>query len=193
MENTLIAYNGIEVYKSDIDLLCDEYVETLGNPEIVYKSYGFSGLLEYIYSHCLKNIVISQSPYDYDVLNDIFYNVYVPLSSRYGNTPTIVQFCSMLKIDNHILGNAKKGVYDGGKVNNKVQSTVKNWFNTCEAGLLGRAVSENGVGAIFALKANYGYREASTVTVEQVTQAHDTAEQIAARHHGAMLPERPDL
>lgn len=195
MENTLIACNGIEIYQSDIDILCDEYMSMLSSEEAIHKTYGFTGLLEYLYKRCICNIVTKNGRgYDYHVLDNVFYNVYIPLCAKYSMPPSIIQFCTLVKIDSSYMSEVKRGVYDGGaKVSNDNTLAVKKWYDTCEAGLLSRAVGDNSIGAIFALKANYGYKETSAITVEQVTQVHDTAEQIAARHHGAALPERPDL
>ena len=195
MENTLIACNGIEIYQSDIDILCDEYMSMLSSDEAIHKSYGFTGLLEFLYKRCICNIVTKNGRgYDYHVLDNVFYNVYIPLCAKYSMPPSIIQFCTLVKIDSNYLSSVRRGTYDNGsKVSQGNKETVQKWLDTCEAGLLSRAVGDNSIGAIFALKANYGYKEASTVTVEQVTQVHDTAEQIAARHSGATLPERPEL
>jgi hypothetical protein len=47
---------------------------------------------------------------------------------------------------------------------------------------------------MFALKALYGYRDNTTLTIENGSaQQHETAEQIAARHKGAQLPTKPDI
>ena len=47
---------------------------------------------------------------------------------------------------------------------------------------------------IFALKANFGYRDNQTITLESPSMIpHETAEQIAAKHASAMLPEKPEI
>lgn len=195
--SVLVSYNGIEVYPDDIAILCDEYINNLPNPEIIYKSAGFCGLLEYIYSRKLKHVVINKpgKGYDFTVLDNIFYNIYLPLCYRYNITPTVIQFTALARIDNTHLGDIKNGVYssNGSRVNPAHMRTVKNWFNACESALLGRAVNDNGIGAIFALKANYGYRETAPSQEPQAIEAHESAEQIAARHSAARLPEKPIL
>lgn len=194
---TLVEYNGISVYSNDIELITEEYISQLPDSDMIYKSPVFSGLLECIYKRYLKHVVINNKPYgyDYDVLNSIFYNIYIPLCGKYGISPTVVQFSSFVKVAKDNFTDVATGYYsNGSRVRPERIRTVKNWFNTCEAGLLGKAVNDNGVGAIFALKANYGYRDNTTLTIEQGQAAqHESAEQIAARHAAAQLPEKPDL
>lgn len=197
-ESVIVTYKDIEVYQSDIDILCDEYISTLPLPEMVFKTSGFMGLLEYIYRHKLKEVVVNNVPYGYDyhVLNDIFYNIYMPLCSRYGTTPTIVQFASFIKVDNSNFTDVKNGVYrsNGSRVNPENTQTVKRWFSSCESAILSKAIDTNGIGAIFALKASYQYKDNQTVTIESGSVLpHESAEQIAARHAAASLPEKPEI
>ena len=196
-DNALITYNGIEIYKSDIDILCEEYTETLEHPEILYKSAGFSGLLEYIYREKLKPIIVMVpgKGYNYELLDNIFNNIYMPLCYKYNITPTVIQFTALVRVSDTALTDAHRGYdsQDGSRVNPKTVSTVKNWYKACESALLGRAVNDNGIGAIFALKANYGYRETAPIAEPQAVTATETPEQISARHATAQLPEKPNL
>lgn len=199
MDNSIIAYNGTEIYQSDIDQLCDEYIDTLPVPDMIYKTAVFNGLLDYIYKRLLKNIIKTDngktnSGYDFKLLDDIFYGIYLPLTYKYNKTATVLQFCCLCHIANSNLTDIRKGVYRnrGTAVNTASTQTVQKWFEVCESALYNRAIEDNSIGAIFGLKANYGYRDSQVITVETPSQIpHETAEQIAAKYANAMLPEKP--
>ena len=203
IEKALISYGDYSIYQSDIKQLCDEYINSLDFPEMVYKTPGFSGLLDYIYKHCLcdiieyakKNSGVQNNGHDYKLLDNIFYNIYIPLCYKYGLTPTIQQFSALCKMHNSFLGDVKSGVYsNGAKVNPVNSATVKNWFSTCESALFSRAVDANSIGAIFGLKACYQYSDQQVQQVQITTsQTLETPEQIAERHKSAALPEKPIL
>lgn len=199
MDNSIIAYNGTEIYQSDIDQLCDEYINSLPVPEMVYKTAVFNGLLDYIYKHLLKNIIksdngIRNNGYDFKLLDDIFYGLYLPLTYKFNKTATVLQFCVLCRMDNRNISDVKNGLYrsNGTKPNPVNTQTVQKWYSVCESALYDRAIEDNSIGAIFGLKANYGYRDNQTITLETQSQIpHETAEQIAAKHANAMLPEKP--
>lgn len=193
----ITSYSDIQIYKSDIDMLTSEYIDNLPSETSIYKSAAFYGLLEYLYKHCLKNVIINRVPYGYDykVLNDIFYGVYVPLCTAYSITPTVLQFCTMVHIDNANISDIYKGVYRGNGSKAKPENTqyVKKWYQTCESGMLSRAVNESSIGSIFGLKSVYSYSENNTLTIQTDTITHDTAEQIASRHNTVLIPEKPSI
>ena len=130
-------------------------------------------------------------------MDSIFYNIYIDLCSRYNIVPSIIQFCVFCNIDNAALSDIKAGIWknteSGYKVNSVTSQTVKKWYSTCESMLLSKATNENGIGAIFALKANYGYveRGQEPPQLDQVTQS--TPEQIQERYKDAKRPELPSL
>ena len=191
----LIDYRGIEYYKSDIDIICNEYIDSLEDPSMIYRSIVFSGLLQLIYKRVLKNVISNNEHIDYTLLNDIFYNLYIPLCNKYNIAPSIIQFTSMCRISYDSINNNYKGIRtDGGKANKKNVEIVKNWHDFIESGYLSKAVNEASIGSIFALKAIYKYRDTSTVEITQGTLAdHDTPEMIAERHKGAKIPEKPEI
>ena len=197
-ENSILAqYNDIEIYQSDIDLYCQEYIDNLPDEQLIYKTPTFTGLLEYLYRKVIKNVVIKDySGYDYNLLDNIFYNIYIPLTAKYGFTPSIIQFCTLVKIDNANISDIKNGVYrtSGIEAKKEKTQTVKRWYNTCESALLSRAVDNNSIGSIFALKSVYQYNDSQTIRIEQdITPSHESAAEIAARYSNATLPEKPQL
>lgn len=195
--SVMLSYNGIEIYKTDIDILCDEYINSLSNPDMIYKSAVFNGLLDYIYKHSLKDILGNKVKNDYQLLNNIFYNIYLPICYKYNKTPTILQFSVLCDIDNANITDIKNGIYrtNGAIVNNNSTQIVKKWYSVCESALLGKAIDESSIGGMFALKACYGYRDNVIVTETPQQLAIETPEQIAARHkqNTLTLPEKPTL
>lgn len=197
-DNSILAqYNNIQIYQSDIDLYCQEYIDNLPDEQLIYKTPTFTGLLEYLYRKVIKNIVVkSYSGYDFKVLDNIFYNIYIPLTGKYGFTPTVIQFCTLVKIDNANISDIKNGVYRTSGIEAKKEKTqvVKKWYNTCESALLSRAVDTNSIGSIFALKSVYQYNDSQTIRIEQdTTPTHESAAEISARYASALLPEKPQL
>lgn len=201
-ENVILVKDNIQVYESDIQVLCDEYIESLPNADMIYKTAVYNGLLDYIYKHLLCNVItndngITKSSYDYYMLDNIFYNIYMPLCSRYDKTPTVLQFTSTLcHIDNRNISDIKNGVYrsNGAKVNPVSKRTVEKWYQSCESALYNRAIECNSIGAIFGLKSAHGWKEATTLTIEQsAALPHETPEQIAAKYADIERPEKPQL
>lgn len=193
--NIITVYNGIEVYKSDVNVLCHEYELQFDNLEdIKHKSVFFTGLVVYINRHLFKNITDRSFNNDYKALNTIFYDCYIPLCMQYNKTPTLQAFCIMVGIDNSILSVIISGTYqDGSRVNSETIKTVKSWKATCEAALIDNGMAGNPVFSIFALKAGHGWKE--TPQEIQVTGATTqyTPEQIAERFKDAKRPEVPEL
>ena len=198
MENILLSHSGIDIYESDIMILCDEYISRLPDSNSIYKSAVFAGMLRYIYQHKIKDVIetdrinnsLPMNENNYDLLNDIFNNIYIYLCSLYNIVPSIIQFCVLVDIDNTTVSDLNKGIYrTNGKTANPARSqTVKKWYAVCESMLLSKAQNESSIGSIFALKANYGYRD----NIQQIevlpTQQTQTAEQIKERYKSAQLP-----
>lgn len=202
-DNIILSSGNIEVYQSDIDLLCDEYVQGLPDESMIFKSTVFSGMLNYIHRIKLKHIIsqcktdkgINKYNHDYALLDDIFQNVYIYLCTRYNITPSIIQFCVLTGISRETISDINQGKYraDGSRVKPETYHTVKNWYNTCESMLLSKAANESSIGSIFALKANYGYRD-NVQQVEVITQDQQqaTPEQIAQKYADIEKPRLID-
>ena len=204
IDNVILSTGNIEVYQSEIDVLCDEYISTLPDESMIYKSTVFSGMLSYIYNHKLKYIITQSkrdkgiNPYnnDYMLLDDIFNNIYIYLCTRYNITPSIIQFSVLCDVSRETLGDINKGVYrnDGTRVKPETCHTVKKWYSTCESMLLSKAQNENSIGSIFALKANYGYRDnVQQVEVISTQEQQATPEQIAQKYADVAKPRLVDV
>ena len=195
MDNVILTYNNIELYQSEIDILCDEYISTLHDENMIYKSTVFSGMLNYIYLHKLKYIIPDSFNNDYVLLDNIFDNVYINLCTKYNIVPNLIQFSTLCHFDNSLLTQLKSGQYkDGSRVKPETFQTVKKWYSVCESMLLSKATNESSIGSIFALKANYGYRDNDQPQLIQIqTGTQATPEQIAEKYKDIEKPEIPVL
>ena len=161
MQNDLILLNkdDISIYDSDIDIACETYLSKLKDPEIIYKSSNtFLGLLSYVRRTILKPILnftrYDKAKYDYELLNDIYNNIYVKLCSDYDKTPIIITFCEYLvDIDSEYISRVNTGAE---KASPAAVQTVKKWYSDSKGANLSKVVDNNSIGAMFNLKANYG-------------------------------------
>lgn len=201
IDNIILSTGNIEVYQSEIQQLCDEYISTLPDESMIYKSTVFSGMLSYIYRNKLKYIIykskadnnINTFYHDYKLLDDIFNTVYIDLCTRYNIIPTVLQFCILCNIPREHVTDLKQGIYrqDGYKVKPETVQIVKKWFNTCESMTLSRAGNESSIGSIFLSKAVYGYSDAPVQQLEIIdNRQNETPQQIAERFRNA---EKPSL
>jgi hypothetical protein len=155
--------DDINIYNSDISMVEQEYISTLNNPDMIYKSSSaFMGLLNSIYINKLQYINVlkenskNEFDYDYSVLSNIFYRVYIHLCAKYNKTVTIIGFCNLVDINFDVVSDIYNGVR---KASPAETSAVKKWYGKTKGASLGRAIDENSIGAIFNLKANYGMIE----------------------------------
>lgn len=207
MANTIKTTDGIEVYESKIQILCDEYINTLNNSDDIYNNPSlFTGMLKYIYKHLFKpgknDKVLSNTNSKLDLSNikllDNIWGTYTELCYKYGKRPTILNFSLMIGVDNSTIDTWRKGEYrSGGDGANSARSaTVKKWLRECESSLVDGATEKNSIGCIFALKANYGYSETpQRVEIVNGQAPEQIAADIAARHSIGQMqpPELPDF
>jgi len=198
--NEIKVSENVSIYINDIWILCDEYINSLDNPDMIYKSSIFRGMLDYIYRHGLKDIYLynpkKSNTLNYDLLDNIFFEIYLPIVYKYNAIPSILGFSTMLRIDSENLSYVRKGVYqDGSMVNKHNSEVVKKWYSVSESSLYDKAVQENGIGAIFGLKAGFGWKEAVASPEPYTLPTVDSPETIAARHkqNTLTLPEKPML
>ena len=175
MSNTVKAENGIEVYKTDVDAVADEYIaETFPDCEedeiklLMRKSQPFKGMLKYINNRLFKlkegdikynnkNSNIDYSNIDY--INRLW-DIYTSLCYRYLQNPTLLNFSLFTGIANETFSDWISGNYRGGTdgASSVHCQTAKKWQEECEAALYDTAMTGN-PGAMFLLKSNYGYTE----------------------------------
>ena len=194
-DNVICTYNGIEIYESDIRILCSEYESQFNDiEERIKEPMFFTGLMIFISQRLFKKITESKYNNDYDSLNEIFYRFFLPICVKYNRIPTLLNFCSMTGLSNSYLTSIISGTYvSGDKVNSKTCETCKKWKEECENALLDFTLYRNSVSGIFALKSAHGWRETAPEPpqLDQVTQS--TPEQIQERYKDAKRPELPSL
>lgn len=193
----VVSLNDIEIYQSEIDVLCEDYISALPDPAMIYKSMTFKGLLNYIYRFYLRDIIETDkhnrhsNNSNYDLLDAIFNNVYLPLCAKYSIVPTVLSFCVFVNISHGVISDFKNGVHhvDKAKANEKTRATVLKWYTLAESSLADKAFNENGIGAIFGLKAAHGWSDQPQEMRLTIEQQSATPEQIAARYSEAAKPE----
>ena len=207
MANTIKTTDGIEVYESKIQILCDEYINTLNNPDDIYNNPSlFTGMLKHIYKCLFKpgkndkvlyngNSVLDTSNIE---LLDNIWNIYTDLCYKYGKRPTLLNFSLLVGISNDTFTTWRQGDFraEGGGTSSLHCRTVKKWQKECESSLVDGATEKNSIGCIFALKANYGYSETpQRVEIVNGQSPEQIAADIAARHSIGQMqpPELPEF
>lgn len=198
MQNSIVIKTPdgqVEIYTNELDQLVDEFVRDM-DEEMMYKPSTWLAVLKHIYMECFK----PQKKLHYNagsILNDnpeaieAIWDWYVSTAYKFGKTPTILQFGILTGIDRTTIQTWKNGTW---RTANKTYSlTAKKMYAEAEAALENRTIESNGIGAIFALKANHGWRETAPVSEpEMLTQRpYETPEQIAAKY--ADYTEKPTL
>jgi hypothetical protein len=156
--------NGKFVTGYEIESCVNEYLEKTYNSELIFqnKPMIFNGLLEYIYSKCIKTVIedTDTQSYDYKLLNDIFINIYIQLCYKFGYIPNIGIFIShLVHKDMTYIYSIRHGINNNGdKVNNNIISYLKIWDNLCDADLFAHIMQTNSVGGIFTAKVR-GYSD----------------------------------
>lgn len=176
--NTVAAYNGVEIYTHDFLRLLDEYKTDLVHEDDIYNSDTFTGLIKYIN----LNIHFDKDIYEnIDILNNIW-DMYTGIVYRYKFKPTIEEFALLTGISRDTFYAWANGEYRSTDMCEKLGTsrpdTVKKWIDECKLGRYKGAAAGN-VGYIFLCKAVDGYVERSETVIVKPEQ-HRTAEQIAA-------------
>lgn len=186
-DNTVTANNGVEVYTDNMFYYADEYINTLRNPDDIYTSNVFTGLIKYI----KRNVKFNKDIYDdIDILNNIW-EVYTELVYKYMQKPTIEEFSLLIGIHRDTIyswmnGETRKDDYSK-ELGTSRSDTIKKWQDECRLGRYKSAASGN-VGGIFLCKAVDGMTDNAPVQVV-IQEQHRTAEQIAADYGpAAALP-----
>lgn len=197
VEKPLLKTDKGVIYQSELYRIEQEYTDNLPDPSIVNKSIGFIGLLEYVYSHLLYDIGLKHDngTYNIQIIDAVFDKVFIPLCARHNIVPTVIQFTNMCKIAHrNVVCIHTTGTDTNGKaVSFDTIQTVEKWFNSCESGLTNKVSNENGVGAMFLLKAQYGYVEQQHVVIDTTSNTTEDSSSIIERHRmdTLKLPEKP--
>ena len=201
------ANGTTEVYLSRIHELADEFTRDMDD-EKAQQPQTFTAMLNYIYRNLFK-----PSPYNQDVFQknrypsqtrsildysdieqlDAIWNMYLQLCVQYQQIPTMLDFSVMTGINNDLFTRWMNGTVENKS--DEYRRTIKAWKETCESALAKRAIQQNSIGAIFALKACHSWRETSPVTPDEamISEARSTPEQIAAKYRDVERPTLPQM
>ena len=169
--NSLVTTERGSVTEYDIEQAIEEYTHKLPNPELLYtKAITFEGLVRYIYNHCISNIMPNtNNRYNYNALDNVFNNIYIPLCSIYGFQPNIILFTSLCGIDYRYvmrLDHGKRTTDRPTTPPKELQALVQKWHNVCESGLYSNVANHSSIGSMFLLKSVYGYQEQQQTRIE---------------------------
>lgn len=195
----LVDGSGQEIYLTEIDYYVSEYIDTLPDADMIFKPKTFIGLLDYLYEHIVKDLPYRSRPdrqmLDYRLIEDLFFKVYKVLCSRFDKTPTIIGFCSFLRIDNANMTDVRHGYYrtSGRAVNRDATQTIQKIYDACQSATLSSAIDGNSIGSIFACKACYGMSDQPKPQMVGVHEADSriSIEEIKERY-GNTLIEQPE-
>lgn len=113
---------------------------------------------------------------------NILWDIYTIICCTCRIKPTLMRFCIMIGIHPDTMNSWDRGEY-GGRVASGHSESAKRWKSECESSLYDEVIQTGNIGCMFALKANYGYRD--NIQIIQ-SDGHDmrpeySREEIAAR------------
>lgn len=163
--NTTKAADGQEVYTNDIYFYADEYINSLPDPDELYKlsSSVFTGMIKYI-NRCMGFNKNKKMYEDIVLLNDIW-DTYTELVYKYNQKPTIEEYSLLIGINRDTiyswLNGETRDEYSS-KLSLTRSDTIRKWQEECKLGRYKGAAAGN-VGYIFLCKAVDGMAETAPV------------------------------
>ena len=139
----------------------------------------------------ITNEFISRHP---NIDLGILWDIYTVICCTCRIKPTLMRYSVMTGIDNTTITSWINGEY-AGRVSSGHSQTAKKWKSECESSLYDEVIQTGNIGCMFALKANYGYRD--NIQIIQ-SDGRDllpeySREEIAARAKVVdLLPDSPD-
>lgn len=89
---------------------------------------------------------------------DILWDIYTVICCTCRIKPTLLRYCIMVNVDITTVSSWIKGEYSG-RVTSGHSQTAQKWKSECESTLYDEVIQTGNIGCMFALKANYGYRD----------------------------------
>lgn len=157
-DNVITTPDNIEIYENKIYMLCDDYINTLPDPNNIYNNRCFTGMIKYIYRYYIGDLLNNKNNRDgnrynnIQLLDSLFY-IYVDISYKYNNIPTILEFSLFIGINRDTIQTWKNNTRR--ELTPEYAVTVKKWYEECELA----QVKEKDVKSIFLLKSNYNYND----------------------------------
>ena len=91
---------------------------------------------------------------------NILWDIYTVICCTCRIKPTLMRYCIMIGIHPDTMNSWDRGEYSGRVASGHSESAQK-WKAECESSLYDEVIQTGNIGCMFALKANYGYREYS--------------------------------
>ncbi len=181
------------ITSQDIEKSINDFESSLNDPGILYINghKSFNLLLRYIYKHNIKHILPNTYNNDYELLDQIFINIYINLCYRYNRIPSISCFCiNLVFIDYGNVYDLKIGTYrsTGDKVNINTKRIVEKWTRICDGELIDNVTHTGNIGAMFVAKTR-GFREEPQTIVMIDTHAP----RIDAKQISDVIGKLPEL
>lgn len=193
VDNILVRYNDMVITENDLENCINRYLSTLINPDDIYKNHRlFNGMLLYLYKHLIVYILPDSYNNDYDLLDNIFMNIYIPLCYIYNHIPSISNFSILTRLQYSYIYDLHTGTYkDGSIVNNKSKLIVKKWIDICNGELLDNIIHTNSIGSMFLAKV-HGFREDNITQVNLTVNIPTISEKQLNAIAGSDYPTLPD-
>ena len=172
IDNIIISTEQGIISASQLEYHISEYINKLPVPDMVYKnSNTFNGLLMYLYSKVIRQILPDNYKTDYILLDSIFQCIYIPLCSYYGFNPSVYSFIAFMRISSATITMIRNDIntVQGYSVynNKRVKDIIDGWYDISKSLLMDKAITAgNPAGAIFILKSIHGLQDNTTVRIE---------------------------
>lgn len=188
-DNTVKASNGVDIYKTTVDYLVDEYINSvLLEPKDIYKKQCFAGMIKYI----SKRIKVNTD--DLVELNN-YWDIYTELCSKYNHVISIERYCMLIGIHRDTFYSWKNEETRrdySEELGSSRSDMIKKWDAESESSWQDEASTGN-PGPMFVLKARRGWQETAPAQVPQNnTGITKTPEQIAVEMGIKYLPEQAE-
>ena len=193
IDDILVESKDGFVTSQDIENCITEFENSIPDKSVLYVNghKSFNLLLMYIYKHCLKPLIHNgEFNYDYELLDNIFNNIYIPLTYKYNRIASVNNFCILVNMNYELFFDIKTGTYraNDGIVNNKHCQILKKWIAICNGELIDNVTHTGNIGAMFIAKTR-GFREEPQTVVMIDTHAP----RIDAKQIGDMIGKLPEL
>ena len=193
IDNVILEYNDIVITEYELEKHINQYIQTLNNPDDIYKLHRtFNGLLLYLYKHLIRYVLPNNYNNDYELLDNIFNNIYIPLCYLYNHIPNIANYCILVHIQYSYFYDLKTGIYkDGSIVNNKSKYIIQKWIDICNGELIEDIIHRNSIGSMFLAKV-HGFREDNTTNISITVNVPSVSEKQLQNIAANALPELPN-
>ena len=182
MPSTVVL--NIDTDDQEIQTLCDKASAIINrfisiNPYLDIKNDGYPELLKALGRSLKANV---HTPIQ---TLDKYWDVFTLISCICGRRPTLQNFAKVVNIHRDTFNTWITGERrTGGELGSSYTDTSKKWKLECESALYDECIRTGNIGCMFALKANYGYRDNVVINVTATTDLlgdNVTAAQLQAR------------